>query len=163
MACLGVVVHAQMVEAAEGVTLHALMVEAVAWKQLRFQHYHMSSVCQGSCQQHSCSGTRRPSWHPGRAPHFCSCHLVGAAEGVQGPQMACQGVVVHTQMVEAAEGVTLHAQMVEAAEGVRGPLMACQGVVVRTPMVEAAWGSWGPPLAVENPCWQAGRCHTCSV
>jgi len=41
-------------------------------------------------------------------------------------------------MVEAAEGVTLHAQMVEAAEGVRGPLMACQGVVVRTLMVEAA-------------------------
>jgi len=85
----------------------------------------MSSVCQGSCQQHSCSGTKRPSWHPGRGPHFCSCHLVGDAEGVQGPLMACQGVAVH-------------APMVEAAEGVRGPLMACQGVVVRALMVEAA-------------------------
>jgi len=104
---------------------HEELVPANAWEQLRFQHYHMNSVYQGSSLQHSWSGTRRPSWHSGKGPHFCSCHLVGDAEGVQGPQLACLGVVVHTQMVEAAEGV-------------REPLTACQGVVVRALMVEAA-------------------------
>jgi len=130
---------------------HEELVSASAWEQLRFQHYHMSSVYQGSYQQHSCSDTRRPSWHPGKGPHFCSCHLEPA---------------------EACQGVTVHALMVEAAESVWGPLMACQGVTVRALMVEDAEGAQGLLMAVGpcwkaeavgSPCWQAERCHTCSV
>jgi len=73
--------------------------------------------------------------------------------------MACQGVAVHELMVEAAESVW-------------GPLMACQGVTVRAPMVEDAEGAHGLLMAVGprwkaeavgTPCWQAERCHTCSV
>jgi len=66
----------------------------------------------------------------------------------------------------------VRALKVEAAVGVWGPLMACQGVTVSALMVEDAEGAQGLLMAVGprwkaeavgTPCWQAERCHTCSV